>query len=257
MTHAALRQDVYRANMGLVEAGLVLLTWGNASGVDRDAGVMAIKPSGVDYTALRPEDIVVLDLATGHIVDGDARPSSDTPTHLVLYRAFPGIGGVVHTHSRSATVFAQAMREIPCLGTTHADNFHGAIPVTRCLTDAEIADEYEANTGHVIVESFREQGLDANHLPGVLVSGHAPFAWGATPAAALENAIVLEYVAAMALDTFHLNPQCPPTTQTLLDKHFLRKHGPGAYYGQADRNTDSLGAAPDRGAPEDQQEVIR
>jgi len=244
--YEALRQEVYRVNMGLVEAGLVLLTWGNASGVDRDAGVMAIKPSGVDYAKLRPEDIVVLDIITGEVLDGDARPSSDTPTHLVLYRAFPGVGGMVHTHSRYATVFAQAGREIPCLGTTHADNFHGAVPVTRCLSDAEIAGEYEANTGHVIVERFRELGLDAGHVPGVLVNGHAPFAWGATPAAALENAIVLEYVAGMALDTFHLNPECPPAGQTLLDKHFLRKHGPGAYYGQAGRNTGSPSVTDDR-----------
>ena len=218
--------------MGLVEAGLVVLTWGNASGVDREEGVLAIKPSGVDYKQLRAEHIVVLDLETGVVVNGVGRPSSDTPTHLALCRAFAGIGGVVHTHSRYATAFAQAGIEIPCLGTTHADNYYGAIPVTRPLTEAEIRDEYEANTGSVIIERFKSAGLDPLQIPGVLVANHGPFTWGATAAKALENAVVLDFVAGMALDTYRLTPNCLAIPRALLDKHFLRKHGPGAYYGQ-------------------------
>ncbi|HEY3412552.1 MAG TPA: L-ribulose-5-phosphate 4-epimerase AraD [Armatimonadota bacterium] len=231
MKYAELREAVYAANMGLVEAGLVVLTWGNASGVDRNEGVLAIKPSGVDYKQLRPEHIVVLDLETGAVVDGDGRPSSDTPTHLALCRAFPALGGVVHTHSRYATAFAQAGVEIPCLGTTHADSFYGAIPVTRPLNEAEIREAYEANTGSVIIERFRDGGLDPTQVPGVLVANHGPFTWGSTAAKALENAVVLDFVAGMALDTYRL-ANCPPIPQVLLDKHFLRKHGPGAYYGQ-------------------------
>lgn len=232
MKYAELREAVWSANMGLVDAGLVVLTWGNASGVDRAEGVLAIKPSGVDYSKLRPEDIVVLDIETGVVVEGSGRPSSDTPTHLVLCRAFPGIGGVVHTHSRYATAFAQAEVGIPCLGTTHADNFYGSIPVTRRLTDEEITGEYEANTGSVIVERFRNAGLDPMQVPGVLVANHGPFTWGPTPAKALENAVVLDFVAGMALDTFRVFADCRAIPQVLLDKHFLRKHGPGAYYGQ-------------------------
>jgi L-ribulose-5-phosphate 4-epimerase len=230
--HEQLKERVYKANMGLVEAGLIVLTWGNASGVDRQAGVMAIKPSGVDYSRLRPEDIVVLSLESGQVVDGAGRPSSDTPTHLYLYRQFPSLGGVIHTHSSIATSFAQARREIPALGTTHADSFYGPIPLTRGLTDAEIAGEYELNTGRVIVERFIGGKIDPDHVPGVLVASHGPFAWGATVEKALENAIVLEEVARMALQTYSLNPAIGPVPKALLDKHFFRKHGPGAYYGQ-------------------------
>jgi L-ribulose-5-phosphate 4-epimerase len=229
-----LKHEVWRANLALVDAGLVVLTWGNASGADRAAGVMAIKPSGVPYPDLRPDDLVVLSLDTGEIVDGAGRrPSSDTPTHLHLYRAFLDVGGVVHTHSTYATSFAQARRDIPCLGTTHADNFHGTIPVTAPLTSAEIEDDYELNTGRVIVDCFHHRHLDPASVPGVLVASHAPFAWGPTPAKAVENAIVLEFAARMALNTFLLTPDAPPVPQPLLDKHFLRKHGPAAYYGQA------------------------
>jgi L-ribulose-5-phosphate 4-epimerase len=228
-----LREAVWQANLDLVKAGLVVLTWGNASGVDRAAGVMAIKPSGVDYAVLSPEDIVLLDLETGQPREGTRlRPSSDTPTHLLLYRAFPEIGGVVHTHSECATSWAQAHREIPCLGTTHADQFYGAVPLTRPLSDAEIEGDYEVNTGEVIVERFRQAGLNPEYVPGVLVASHAPFTWGKTAAKAVENAIVLEQVARMALQTFTVNPQAAPVPQKLLDKHFLRKHGAGAYYGQ-------------------------
>lgn len=231
MSHGSLKKAVYDANMALVEHGLVLLTWGNASGVDRRHNIMAIKPSGVDYSVLSPDDIVLVDLKTGDVLEG-GRPSSDTPTHLLLYRSFEGIGGVAHTHSRHATTFAQAGVPIPCLGTTHADHFYGPVPVTPPLTDEEIEGPYEANTGEVIVRCFRESAIDPLQIPGVLVSGHAPFTWGATPGKAAENAAVLEYVAAMALDTFRLLPDCPPISQALLDRHFLRKHGPGAYYGQ-------------------------
>jgi L-ribulose-5-phosphate 4-epimerase len=232
MAYEALRQAVWKANLDIVEAGLVVLTWGNASGADRDAGVMAIKPSGVAYDAMRPEDMVVLSLESGEVVDGSLRPSSDTPTHLHLYREFPVVGGIVHTHSSHAVSFAQAERELPCLGTTHADHFHGCIPVTRRMREAEVRDAYEHNTGVVIVERFREEGLDPAHVPGVLVAGHGPFAWGETPTKAVENAIVLESVARMALHTRILNPDAQPIDQALLDRHFLRKHGAGAYYGQ-------------------------
>lgn len=227
-----LQERVCRANLGLVDAGLVVLTWGNVSGADRERGVFAIKPSGVDYDRLCADDIVVLSLESGELLEGAGRPSSDTPTHLRLYRAFPEIGGVVHTHSAAATVFAQAMRPIPCLGTTHADTFFGEVPVTRCMTDDEIGGAYEANTGDVIVERFVERGLSATDVPGCLVACHGPFAWGASVEKALENAIVLEAVARMALDTIRLNPEVAPIAQALLDRHFLRKHGPGAYYGQ-------------------------
>lgn len=232
MSYADLKQRVYRANLALVEAKLVVLTWGNASGADRARGVMAIKPSGVSYDVLKPDDIVVLSIATGEIVEGSARPSSDTPTHLHLYRAFPNIGGVVHTHSLYGTSFAQAKRDIPCFGTTHADNFYGTIPCTRDMRDDEIKQEYELNTGKVIESCFRERKIDADSVPGVVVESHAPFAWGSTPEKAVENAIVLEFTAQMAINSYALNPSLSPISQTLLDKHFLRKHGPGAYYGQ-------------------------
>jgi L-ribulose-5-phosphate 4-epimerase len=232
MAYEALKEAVHRANLALVEAGLVLLTWGNASGADRGVGVMAIKPSGVAYAAMRPEDMVVLSLESGEVVEGTLRPSSDTPTHLHLYRAFPAIGAVAHTHSSYATSWAQAERDLPCFGTTHADHFHGAVPVTRRMREEEIRSAYEHNTGEVIVECFRERGLDPASVPGVLVAGHAPFAWGASPHVAVENAVVLEAAARMALNTVLLNPEARPIEQTLLDKHFLRKHGAGAYYGQ-------------------------
>jgi L-ribulose-5-phosphate 4-epimerase len=216
----------------LVAAGLVVLTWGNASGIDRKAGVMAIKPSGVPYDQLKPSDIVILSLASGEKVEGTGRPSSDTPTHLHLYRSFPNIGGIVHTHSLHATSFAQAMREISCIGTTHADNFYGTIPVTRSMTPDEIAMDYELKTGKVIVECFARGNISPDRIPGVLVASHAPFTWGATPDRALENAIVMEMVARMQLNSYLLNPQMGGISLALLDKHFQRKHGPDAYYGQ-------------------------
>lgn len=233
MPYESLKEQVFRANLALVEAGLVVLTWGNASGADRAAGVMAIKPSGVPYADMTADDMVVLSLSTGEVIDGDARrPSSDTPTHVHLYQQFDGVNGVVHTHSTSGTSFAQAERDIPCLGTTHADNFYGPIPATRRLQDDEIKTNYELNTGKVIVECFRQRTIDPLEIPGVVLAGHAPFAWGTSPAKAVENAIVLEFAAKMALHTLALNPQIKPISQTLLDKHYLRKHGPGAYYGQ-------------------------
>ena len=232
MAYEQLKTRVYEANLALVEAGLVVLTWGNASGADRDAGVMAIKPSGVPYKQLTPNDIVVLSLETGEVVEGSARPSSDTPTHLHLYRAFAGVGGIVHTHSLYATSFAQAARAIPCLGTTHADNFYGDIPVTRAMTAEEIETDYEHNTGKVIEECFTSRALSPIDIPGVLVASHAPFAWGATPEKAVENAIVLEFAARMSVNSYALNPASAAIPKVLLDKHFLRKHGRQAYYGQ-------------------------
>lgn len=233
MAFEALKEEVYRVNMALVEAGLVKLTWGNASGVDREAGVMAIKPSGVPYSRLAPADIVVLSIKDGKIVEGKGRPSSDTPTHRLLYQAFGGLGGIVHTHSDYATSFAQALSDITCLGTTHADHFYGTIPCTRPMTPEEIGGDYELNTGKNIIQCFRDRGMDADQVPGVLVASHAPFAWGTTPAKALENAIVLEYVAKMQLQSLTIRAEVGAISQALLDKHFLRKHGPGAYYGQA------------------------
>ena len=227
-----LKAEVCRVNQALAAAGLAVLTWGNASGADRKAGVMAIKPSGVPYEKLRPEDVVVLSLADGRVIEGTARPSSDTPTHLYLYQNCPDIGGIVHTHSIHATSFAQAKREITCLGTTHADTFYGAVPVTRDLTPEEIHTDYELNTGRIILECFKERGLNPAQVPGVLVASHAPFAWGPTAAKALQNAMVLELVAKMQLETLALAPDVQPVPDELLDKHFLRKHGPGAYYGQ-------------------------
>ncbi|CAN5379853.1 L-ribulose-5-phosphate 4-epimerase [soil metagenome] len=232
MSYQTLKSKVYEANLALVEAGLVVLTWGNASAIDRDAGVMAIKPSGLPYKKMLAEDIVILSIETGKVIDGTARPSSDTPTHLHLYREFETCGGIVHTHSLHGTSFAQAMREIPCLGTTHADNFYGAIPVTRLMSDEEIAAEYELNTGRVIVERFRSSGIDPAYIPGVLVAGHAPFAWGESAEKAVENAVVLEFSARMALNTYLISETAEPIAKTLLDKHYLRKHGAEAYYGQ-------------------------
>ena len=225
-----LKQKLCAANRQLVRDGLVIQTWGNVSAVDRASGNLVIKPSGVPYAAMNPEHMVVVSLATGKVVEGDLRPSSDTPTHLVLYRAFKGIGGIAHTHSLYATAWAQARREIPPLGTTHADYFHGPIPCTRLLTAKEIKEEYEANTGRLIVKRFSK--INPLHFPGVLVASHAPFVWGATAAKALENAVALEAMAMMALHTIALKPPGRPIPQALLDKHFLRKHGAKAYYGQ-------------------------
>lgn len=233
MTYESLRKAVHRANLDIVEAGLVELTWGNASAVDRADGVLAIKPSGVDYATMAPADIVIVSLDSGDVVDGDLSPSSDTPTHRALYRQFPALGGIVHTHSSHAVSWAQAEEPIPCLGTTHADHFYGAIPVTRRMTKAEIRNAYEHNTGAVIVECFREQDIDPAEVPGVLVAGHGPFAWGTDMEHAVENAIVLESVAKKALHTRLINPGAKPIDQALLDKHYLRKHGAEAYYGQA------------------------
>lgn len=227
-----LKEDVHQANRDIVDAGLVELTWGNASAVDRDRGVLVIKPSGVDYEIMEPEDMVVVSLESGEVVEGDLDPSSDTPTHRHLYRQFPSLGGIVHTHSHFAVSWAQAEREIPCLGTTHADHFYGAIPVTRRMREEEIRNEYERETGAVIVERFREDDIDPAEVPGVLVAGHGPFAWGADMETAVENAIVLESVARKALHTRMINPEASSIDQVLLDKHYLRKHGADAYYGQ-------------------------
>lgn len=239
MRHEALKQSVWKANRDIVAAGLVVLTWGNASGIDREAGVMAIKPSGIAYDRLMPEDIVLVSLDDGTTLDDRLQPSSDTPTHLHLYREFERIGGIVHTHSSYAVSWAQAGRELPCLGTTHADHFYGTIPVTRRLRQAEIRESYEHHTGVIIVECFRERDIDPVHIPGVLVAGHGPFAWGENLAAAVDNAKALEAVARMGLDTFRLNADAKPIEQALLDKHYLRKHGPGAYYGQVDDDRTS------------------
>ncbi|MGA3056790.1 MAG: L-ribulose-5-phosphate 4-epimerase AraD [Candidatus Limnocylindrales bacterium] len=227
-----LRELVWRANQALVRSGLVTLSFGNASGVDRAAGVLLIKPSGVPYDQLRPEQLVAVSLVDGRVVEGDLRPSSDTPTHLLLYQRYPEIGGVVHTHSTAATAWAQAGRPIPPLGTTHADHFHGAVPVTRQMLESEVAGEYERETGAVIIETLERQGLGAAEMPAVLVASHGPFTWGPDAQAAADNATALEAVAAMAIRTFALNPEVEPIAGYLLERHFRRKHGPDAYYGQ-------------------------
>ena len=232
MAHEALKEAVFKANLAIVEAGLVVLTWGNASGVDRKTGIMAIKPSGVAYDKLKPEDMVIVSLETGKVVEGTGRPSSDTPTHLELYRSFSNIGGIVHTHSRYATCFAQARMDVACLGTTHADHFRGTVPVTRPLTDEEVSGDYELNTGTLIVDCFKSRGINPDDVPAVLVANHGPFAWGGTPAKSVENAVVLEEVANMNMCAYQLRRDAAPISSTLLDKHFLRKHGPTAYYGQ-------------------------
>jgi L-ribulose-5-phosphate 4-epimerase len=228
-----LKEQVLEANLEIVRRGLVLYTFGNASGVDREQGLVAIKPSGVSYDAMRAADFVVTDL-DGNIVEGKLRPSSDLATHLALYRAFPKIGGVVHTHSRAATVWAQAGREIPCLGTTHADYFYGNVPVAGPLTDDEIRGDYELNTGLAIIRRF--EGTDPLSMPAVLVAGHAPFTWGIDAAAAAFHSIVLEEVAELAWRTCVLGGDIQPISQRILDKHFLRKHGPNAYYGQKENS---------------------
>lgn len=225
-----LKQEVFEANLELPRHKLITFTWGNVSGIDREAGLVVIKPSGVEYDIMQPEDMVVVDME-GTVVDGKLKPSSDMPTHLELYKAFPNIGGVVHTHSRWATIFAQAGKGVPAYGTTQADYFYGEIPCTRQMTDAEIDQEYEKETGAVIVELFKE--IDPDCMPAVLVHNHGPFTWGKNAAEAVHNAVVLEEVAMMA---WHSSILCAgglaPMQQSLLNKHFLRKHGPGAYYGQ-------------------------
>ncbi len=232
MTHQDLREECCEANIRLPKTGLVDLTFGNVSVIDRESGLFAIKPSGVDYEKLTPADMVLIDLE-GTVVEGTLRPSSDTPTHRRLFQAFPAIRSVVHTHSRTAVAFAQAGRGIPCLGTTHADYFHGEVPVTRPMTPEEIQSAYEWETGNVIVERFAD--LNPDTMSAVLVHGHGPFAWGPSGTKAVENAQALEIVAEMALKALQLYPAAPPLSATLQDKHFFRKHGPGAYYGQRPR----------------------
>ena len=226
-----LKREVCKANLDLVKEGLVIQTWGNVSGIDRELGLIVIKPSGVPYDSMRPEHMVVVSLEGGKVVEGDLNPSSDTPTHRILYRAFPKIGGVVHTHSLYATAWAQACKGIPSYGTTQADYWYGDVPCTRRLTSAEIKNEYEANTGKVIVDAFRK--LDPMQHPAVLVASHGPFTWGRDAHDAVHNASVLEFVARLASETLRINPRVKPMQSALLDKHFLRKHGPNATYGQS------------------------
>ncbi len=227
-----LKKDVCKANLDLVAEGLVIQTWGNVSGIDRERGLVVIKPSGVSYDGMKPEHQVVVSLETGEVVEGKLKPSSDTATHLVLYRAFPQIGGIVHTHSLYATAWAQARKGIPSYGTTQADYWYGDVPCTRLLTPKEIMTDYEANTGLVMVETFKKQKLDPMQHPAVLVASHGPFTWGKDAHDAVHNAVVLEFIARLARETLRINPKARPMQSVLLDKHFLRKHGPGAYYGQ-------------------------
>lgn len=226
-----LKEAVLQANLDLPKYGLVTFTWGNVSGIDRETGLVVIKPSGVSYETMCLDDMVVVDL-DGNVVEGSLKPSSDTPTHLELYRAFGDIGGIVHTHSRNATSWAQAGRDIPAYGTTHADYFYGDVPCTRTLTREEIEGAYEDNTGRVIIETFSERDLEALEMPGVIVHSHGPFSWGKDAAEAVHNAVVLEEVAMMALRTEQIRPGMRGMQQELLDKHYLRKHGKNAYYGQ-------------------------
>lgn len=224
-----LKQEVLQANMDLVKYGLVVLTWGNVSGIDREKNLVVIKPSGVDYDKLSIEDMVVVDL-NGKVVEGDKRPSSDTPTHLELYKAFPQICGITHTHSNYATIFAQACKEIMCLGTTHADHFYGNIPVTRFLSKEEVEQGYEVNTGKVIVEKF--QGIDPVSMPGVLVAGHAPFTFGKNASESVRNSLILERIAEMAYGTMQISGSAEKLPDYISEKHFQRKQGPNSYYGQ-------------------------
>lgn len=226
-----LKHSVYEANMELPRRGLVTYTWGNVSGIDRERGLVVIKPSGVEYDELKPEDLVVLDL-DGNVVEGELNPSSDTKTHLELYKAFPELGGVVHTHSPYAVGWAQAGRDVPAYGTTHADYFFGPVPCCRSLTEQEVEEDYERNTGLVIVETFRERNLNPVHVPGTICRNHGPFTWGKDPAQAVYHAVVLEEVAKMAVYTIQIDPAAQPAPQHVLNKHFMRKHGPDAYYGQ-------------------------
>ena len=224
-----LKEEVCKANLELVKHGLVIFTWGNVSGIDREKGLVVIKPSGVSYDNMKPEDMVVVNLKTGERVEGNLKPSSDTPTHLALYRAFPEIGGVVHTHSTYATAWSQGGKDLPNIGTTHADYFHEAVPCTRFMNEEEVKGDYELETGNVIIERFKN--LNPMHTPGVLVTNHGPFTWGKTPHEAVHNAVVLEQVAKMAFIAFSVNPGLK-MNPLLVEKHFNRKHGPNAYYGQ-------------------------
>jgi len=226
-----LKKRVFEANLALPRHGLVTFTWGNVSGIDRESGLVVIKPSGVEYGVMTAEDMVVVDL-DGNRIEGRWKPSSDTPTHLELYKAFPNVGGIVHTHSRNATARAQAGRGIPAYGTTHGDYFYGEIPCTRKMTPEEIGGEYELETGNVIVETFNSRNIDAAQVPAVLVYSHGPFAWGTDPMDSVHNAVVLEELAFMAYHTMQMRPDIEPMQQELLDKHYLRKHGANAYYGQ-------------------------
>lgn len=228
-----LKRQVYEANMLLPKYGLVTFTWGNVSAIDRESGLFVIKPSGVEYESMKPEDMVVMDL-NGNRVEGKLRPSSDTPTHLELYKAFPEIGGIVHTHSSYATSWAQAGRSIPCYGTTHADYIYGEVPCVRCLTKEEIDEAYETNTGKLIVSEFQRMNKEIMAVPAVLCKNHGPFTWGKDAKEAVHNAVVLEEVAKMAYQTECINAKAEPAPQELQDKHYYRKHGTGAYYGQED-----------------------
>ena len=229
-----LKEKVFKANLDLVKHGLVIFTWGNVSGIDREKGLVVIKPSGVSYDDMKADDMVVVDLVSGNVVEGSLRPSSDTPTHLALYRAFPETGGVVHTHSTNATAWAQAGIDLPNIGTTHADYFHDAVPCTRDMTEPEVKGDYELETGNVIIERFG--GMNPMHTPGVLVKNHGPFAWGTTPADAVHNAVVLEQIAKMASIAYTVNPSLT-MNPLLVEKHFSRKHGPNAYYGQSNHKS--------------------
>jgi L-ribulose-5-phosphate 4-epimerase len=228
-----LKQEVLQANINLVKYRLVVLTWGNVSGINREKGLIVIKPSGIEYDELKVEDMVVVDL-NGKVIEGKYKPSSDTPSHIEIYKSFKTIGGISHTHSEYATIFAQACKEIPCLGTTHADTFYGAVPLSRFLTEKEVRENYELNTGKIIVERFKN--LDAEAIPGVLVAGHAPFTWGKTPYDAVNNSFVLERLAKMALFSYELNPSLKKLPDHILKKHHDRKHGKDAYYGQIKKN---------------------
>lgn len=226
-----LKKEVCEVNLELVKRGVVIYTWGNVSGISDDRKYMVIKPSGIDYSTMKDEDMVVVELATGNVIEGKWKPSSDTPTHLELYKKYDSIKGIVHTHSINATSFAQAGMDIPALGTTHADYFYGDIPCTRELSEEEVKEAYEKNTGLVIIETFENKGLDVMAVPGVIIKNHGPFAWGTSPANAVYNAVVMEAIAEMDLKTLQLNPNSE-MKQYVLDKHYTRKHGPGAYYGQ-------------------------
>lgn len=233
-----LKKKVCEANLELVRRGVVIYTWGNVSGIDREKELVVIKPSGVDYDGMKPEDMVVVDLMTGEVIEGHYKPSSDTPTHLELYRSFPAIGGITHTHSINAVAFAQAGINILALGTTHADYFYGDIPCTRELSKSEVEEAYELNTGKVIVECIKERNIDPMAVPGVVVKNHGPFSWGKDAASSVYHAVVMEVVSEMDLKTLMLNPNAE-MQQYILDKHYLRKHGPNAYYGQKAEHSNS------------------